>query len=329
MATGCDIAWQKPSGAALYAAGFRIASLYVGQDTTGKNMTLAVVQDYVSHGIGVITNFEYGAQQMLGGAAQGTADARLGLSQKRACGIDDSRPIIFSADFAAASAQISGSIIPYLVAARAVLGPGRVGVYGSYLTVKMVADYWAQHYPGEKVWLWQTVAWSNGQVDSRIDFYQDGTTFTVSGIAVDDDIPKHLDVGQYPAPAAPPAPAPEDEVMIIVQFNPDSTDPSAGSGIFLLSGGKLMAFANANTALAFKNQLGLQWITVTDGPTLASFTAASNGQTAAITLDSSQLATALAADLPKALEDPTLLADVGQAVAHAEAVQEHNDTPAS
>jgi hypothetical protein len=146
------------------------------------------------------------------------------------------------------------------------------------------------------------------------------------------------DIANFPDAAAlrvwangliPATPTQEDDQMFIVQFNADPADPSAGSGIFLLSGGKLLAFANANTALAFKNQLALQWITVTDGPTLSSFIAASNGQTASITIDSSQLAAALAADLPKALEDPTLLADVGQAVAHAEAVQEHNDTPAS
>jgi hypothetical protein len=339
MSLCVDIAWDKPSGAALEAAGVTVASLYLGQDSgtdpntdpgSGKNMTLSVVQDYTSHGVAVLSNFEYGAQQMLGGAAQGAVDARLGLSQKRACGIPDSRPTIYSADWAASVTQIANCVIPYLVAARGVTGAGTVGVYGSYYVVKAVADYWAAHYPGEKIWLWQTVAWSNGLVDPRIDFYQNGKTVTIAGVVCDVDEIRHADAGQYPAPVvSAPTPIQEDEQMIIIQFNADPADPSAGSGIFLLSGGKLLAFANANTALAFKNQLALQWITVTDGPTLSSFIAASNGQTATVTIDSSQLAAALAADLPPALEDPTLLADQGKAYAHADAVQEHNDTPAS
>ena len=209
---GVDIAWQKPSGAQLAAAGVAVASLYVGQDTSGKNMNAAVVADYTSHGVGVITNFEYGAAQMANGAPQGTIDAKLGLSQKRAAGVPDSRPSIFSADWRATAAEITGGIIPYLVSARAVLGAGLVGVYGSYYVVKAVADYWAAHFPGEKIWLWQTVAWSDGLIDPRIDFYQNGKTITIGGIVCDWDEIRNVnsDVGQYPAPAPvdpPPAPA--------------------------------------------------------------------------------------------------------------------------
>jgi hypothetical protein len=328
MGKACDIAWSKPSGGALKSAGFTVASLYVGQDTTGKNMSLSVVSDYNNNNVGVVTNFEYGAMQMANGAAQGRSDAILGLSQKRACGIPDSRPIYFSADWAATTAQIQGPIIAYLVAARAVLGAGNVGVYGSYYVINAVANYWASNFPGEKVWLWQTIAWSNGNRDTRADMYQDGSTTTVGGVVVDNDILLHTDVGQHPKPVITTKVV-DDDMTFIVQFDADPSDPSAGSGIFLLSGGKLMSFANANTALAFKNTLGLQWITVTDGPTLSSFIAASNGQAVAVTVDSTQLASALAADLPTALENSTLENQFGQAVAHAEAVQEHNDTPAS
>jgi hypothetical protein len=195
--TGCDIAWQKPTGAQLAAAGIHFASLYVGQDTTGKNMTPAVVADYAAHGVAVIANFEYGAQQMLGGAPQGAVDAALGLQQARACGMPAGRPIIYSADWAATAAQITGAVIPYLVAARGVTGPGTVGVYGSYAVVTAVSAYWAAHFPGERVFLWQTVAWSNSRWAQLGEVQQTGGTITVGGIALDLDYAPAGDVGQW------------------------------------------------------------------------------------------------------------------------------------
>lgn len=198
MILGCDIAWQKPTGAQLAAVGVRFASLYVGQDNTGKNMTPAVVADYAAHGIAIITNFEYGASQMLGGAPQGKVDATLGLSQSKYCGMPDGRPIIYSADWAASATQITSSIIPYLVAARGVTGPGTVGSYGSYSVVTAVNDYWAAHFPGERIFLWQTVAWSGSSWAQLNEVEQLGGSMTVGGITIDQDYaPAGVDVGQW------------------------------------------------------------------------------------------------------------------------------------
>jgi hypothetical protein len=196
---GCDIAWQKPTGAQLAAVGVQFASLYVGQDNTGKNMTPAVVADYAAHGVSVITNFEYGATQMLGAAAQGRTDAALGLSQARACGMPDGRPIIYSADWAATAAQINSGIIPYLAAARDVTGPGTVGVYGSYSVVTAVNAYWAAHFPGEHLYVWQTVAWSGSSWATALEeIEQLGGSMTVGGITIDQDYaPAGVDVGQW------------------------------------------------------------------------------------------------------------------------------------
>lgn len=131
----------------------------------------------------------------------------------------------------------------------------------------------------------------------------------------------------------PTAPTEEkDEMSFIAQFNPDPKDTAAGSGIFLVSGGKTIAFASVNTALAFKEQLGLQWVTVTDGPTLRNLNAAS--QEAQVTVDltdaeAHSLVSGVSTGVSTALKDPALLAAQGAAIAHAEAVQQHNDTPAS
>lgn len=207
----CDVAWQKPSGAALRAAGYHAVSLYVGQDVTGKNMNSAVVADYRAHGLGVIVNFEFGAQQMLGGAAQGRADAALGRSQAQAAGAAF-RMQYFSADWAVTAGEMP-VVIAYLVAARAVTGPGTVGVYGSYAVVKAVHEHWAAHFPGEKVWLWQTLAWSGGLVYPGLDLYQDGHQPTVGGVVIGYDLILNTDAGQWPAPVADPAPIPPEETV--------------------------------------------------------------------------------------------------------------------
>lgn len=332
MSLCVDVAWDKPSGAALKAAGVVVASLYVGQDDTGKNMTPAVVQDYLGHGVAVLTNFEYGAAQMLGGASQGVVDARLGLSQKRACGIPDTRPIIYSADWAATATQITDCVIPYLIGARGVTGPGTVGVYGSYYVVKAVADYWAAHFPGEKIWLWQTVAWSNGLIDSRIDFYQNGTTVTISGIACDVDEIRHADAGQHPVPATAPLIPLEDDMAYIISLPappPGQSDkwfvvdppfitaiPTADGGAL---GGKLgspvpVSMDYYNRLLAEQAKLLPGAATVNLDLTDAQATALGQG---------------VAGGVEAALDDPAHLAAEGAAIAHAEAVQQHNDTPAS
>lgn len=330
---GCDIAWGKPTGEQLAAAGIKFACLYVGQDDTGKNMTPAVVADYAAHGVQIVTNFEYGAQQMLGGARQGSIDAALGWAQAKACGMPPRRPIIYSADWAATAAQITDSIIPYLVAARGVTGPGTVGVYGSYAVVTAVAAYWAAHYPGERIHLWQTVAWSNSRWDSADEITQTGGTVTVGGIALDQDFAAAADYGQWQPGSAPAArDTTQEDDMFIAQFNPDPKNPGAGSGIFLVSGGKLIAFASADTALAFKNQLNLSWVSVADGGTLQNFQAASVQAQVTVDLTDAEvqaLVGGVSTGVSAALKDPALLAAEGAAIAHAEAVQQHNETPAA
>lgn len=133
--------------------------------------------------------------------------------------------------------------------------------------------------------------------------------------------------GVDPAPD-PPAPAvPEDEDMMIVQINADAAH-NYGGAIYLLAGGQLLPFASTADVLTVKNAYNLPIVALSYA-TYANWVAAEGQVPVTVTLDSSQLASALAADLPPALEDATLLADQGKAYAHAEAVEEHNDTPAS
>lgn len=193
----CDLAWTKPAPSLLAAAGIHAASLYVGQDATGKNMNSPYVGSLAGAGVWTVTNFEYGASQMLGGYAQGVTDARLGLSQARACGMPAGRPIYYSADFDATAAQMADAVIPYLQGARSVTGPGTVGFYGGYPQVLAVLAFWAQKYPGERIYIWQSPAWSGGQWSGAADIRQQLAQETVGGSPIDIDYAYSADFGQW------------------------------------------------------------------------------------------------------------------------------------
>lgn len=203
----CDLAWSKPAPAALAAAGIQAACLYVGQDASGKNMTAGYVQALAAVGIATVTNFEYYANQMLSGASQGAADAALGLSQARACGMPAGRPIYYSADFAATGAQITGPLTAYLEAARSVTGAGTVGVYGSDAVVTGLLAHWAAVHPAEHLFTWQTAAWSAGVWAGSDDARQPGTQITVGGFVIDVDYADVADFGQWTPGQAGQGPA--------------------------------------------------------------------------------------------------------------------------
>ncbi len=293
---GCDIAWSKPSGSALSGAGFTVASLYVGQDNTGKNMTQAVVDDYHNHGVAVITNFEYGAQQMANGHQQGVFDARLGLSQAQACGMPGDRPIYYSADWAATSSQIQNGIIPYLVGARSVTGPGTVGVYGSYYVVSAVHSYWQATFPGEKIWLCQTAAWSNGNIYNPIDLYQDATTSVVGGITIDNDFLHSADAGQWPGPASK-----SEDTMLIIRVQGDTS-------VYGLDGGVLWGISDPASLTSYINA-GIQQAEVTPSE-IARLQAvqpvAANVNVTITDAQATAIGDAIAAKLPAPLKNITL-----------------------
>jgi hypothetical protein len=140
--------------------------------------------------------------------------------------------------------------------------------------------------------------------------YSNGTAIPSGAVAF-----QYADVGPYDEstvadywPGVDPAPPPpipsEADMPFIAQFNPDPQNPNAGSGIFLIDGGKLLAFATPASALAFKSALGLSWVTVTDGATLANFNA--DSAESVINISPAEIA-ALGADIGAAIHIPTHL----------------------
>lgn len=138
--------------------------------------------------------------------------------------------------------------------------------------------------------------------------YQDAGPYDLSAMA--DYWP-----GIDPAPAVQPI-TPTEPDMILV-------NTSGNPAVLAISGSLVWGVQDGTSAAAYQAK-GVPLVTVTAAEFAAVQTAAANehgSATVQVTLDSS--------DLASALTQPSVLAAEGAAIAHAEAVQQHNETPAS
>ncbi|WP_067891179.1 DUF1906 domain-containing protein [Nocardia vaccinii] len=193
MTQGLDYAGGRPGGAAIARAGYSFVSRYLtdgGPGLPGKLLTPEEADDLRAHGIDIVANYETYADRMLVGYDAGCYDAEAGLTQARACGMPDGRPIYFSADWDATPAQ-QAAINGYLTGAGTVIGEQNVGIYGGYYPVSRALDAGVAH------WAWQTDAWSGGQVDPRINMHQRIGTAWVGGVSCDVNEADTPDFGQW------------------------------------------------------------------------------------------------------------------------------------
>ena len=215
-----DYAFQHPSVEQLHAAGVTIVGRYLGQAMTEpKNMSAAETRALTDAGIDIFTNFEYGANQVLGGARQAQADVSLFRAQRAAVGMPLGRPCYVAADFdvpdfapslpnepQCAKAKL-GPLWDYWHVWRTEEGPEVSAGYGGYWMLRRLFD------AGLISWGFQTVAWSGGQWEPRACLRQTGVTEFGNGADV--DVAERQDIGQWkvgqpvpPRPVPPPQPGP-------------------------------------------------------------------------------------------------------------------------
>jgi Rv2525c-like, glycoside hydrolase-like domain len=202
---GVDFAWGGPVPAsALRKAGKSFAIGYLSYDES-KNLTRSTVDLYHRNGIGVVAIWETTAQRCFSGSAGGVADAREAALQASRLGMPNGRPIIFGpADFdAPESAQ--GAINDYFRGVGKVLGLARTWGYLGYWPGKRALD------AGAISGLWQTYAWSGGNLDHRAVLYQYRNEVRIGGVDCDLDRALKPDYGQW---FLPPAPKPADPYAI-------------------------------------------------------------------------------------------------------------------
>lgn len=165
MRKGCDFSMSRPTVAALQAAGHGFVLRYVSTPGNPKNITASETARYRAAGIDIGIVFETTAGRALAGNAAGRADAVDALGQVQLAGGPADAVIYFAVDFDAMPDQLT-QIAAYLNGAAAILGRGRVGVYGSYRVVAYAFDQKLVTFG------WQTYAWSAGRWDTRAQLRQ-------------------------------------------------------------------------------------------------------------------------------------------------------------
>jgi hypothetical protein len=210
-----DFSLARPSVASLKAAGVTTVMRYIGWDgvgaypNTGKNLTPPEAALYLAGGLSIGVCFEYIASAAALGVDQGEKDAQLAIQQMAALKAPVTTGVYFAVDYDIPDYAPSLPNIP--ANARAKLGPigdyfatidrlragYRAGVYGGYWAVKRLLD------AGLVTLAWQTVAWSGGNVDARINLLQTTQKSPIADSDFNIHEGKSADFGQWPFAAAP------------------------------------------------------------------------------------------------------------------------------
>lgn len=200
-ARGVDYAWGRPSPSTLHSSGYTFAARYLSYDTTGKNLSASEATALRHAGVDVVVVWEWGANDVLRGFAEGVTEAKEAERQALADGMPAGRPIYFAIDFDAGSAQ-EASIEAYFDGVASVIGRGRAGAYAGYYEIKRLFD-------AHKItWGWQTYAWSGGLWDARAQLRQVKNGVNIGGVDCDLDNAVAADFGQWGHTGAPPPPPP-------------------------------------------------------------------------------------------------------------------------
>ena len=192
---GVDYSFARPSPAGLHNEGYSFAARYFSYDnsgTHGKILFAGEANALIAAGVDVVSNWEYGATDALGGFTSGVNDAKTAEAQAAAAGAPADRPIYFSVDFDATPADQT-PINAYMDGVASVIGRNRTGAYGGYYVIKRAFD------AGKIAWGWQTYAWSGGQWDPRAQLrqVQNGITAAGDGACCDLDEAAADDFGQW------------------------------------------------------------------------------------------------------------------------------------
>lgn len=218
MAQGLDYSWGRPNLGQVKQLGYEFVVRYLAAAGGGKEITSNEAAAIRGAGLNLALVYEQYAQRPLEGRSAGQADAKTARAQADSVGFPADRPIYFAVDWDAAENQ-QAAIDDYLRGAADVLGADLVGVYAGYWIVKRCVEN------GTAKWLWQTYAWSGGNVHPQAHLYQYKNGQNIAGAGVDINESKQADYGAWgqgsspapaPAPAPQPAPAPSGDVHYTV-----------------------------------------------------------------------------------------------------------------
>lgn len=198
---GVDYSWARPGGKTLKDAGKHFAVRYIPYPGHGgKGLGAAERDDLLNNGVSIAMVFESYVGRPKEGRGAGKADAAESDRQLRALGFPAGTPVYFAVDYDAPESG-QGVIDEYLRGAAEVIGADRVGIYAGYHVIKRCAAN------GTAKWLWQTYAWSGGNVHPDIHLFQYKNGQDLNG-AVDFCEARKENYGQWQAGGVAPKPEP-------------------------------------------------------------------------------------------------------------------------
>lgn len=291
-----DIAWSRPSIAAIKAVVVRDSEglahhpvgvvRYFSKDD-GKDLHPAEVPAYRAADVLLATVYETTAGRATAGYAAGVADAHDAEVQRRQATLGADHVHHFAVD-----KDVPWSAVePYFKGVISVLGLARTGSYGSFRIIEGAYGLGIRH-------LWQTLAWSGGQVSRHATLYQSGGT-VLSG---DADINHALapDWGQYPRPTEEDMATPQEIAQAI--WDHAETNRASGKPVRMGTVLSWLDFETAKQTAALTAQIGALTATVS---ALAKAVGSAGGLTAEqITVAAEAGATAALDRLGSALEAP-------------------------
>lgn len=191
---------SHPSGEELKAAGVQRVVLYLSR-YSWKVPTPTEIDTIRQNGIGIDFVFEDSGTQAQMGTAQGQADAEFALQQaKSLIGSDTGGAIYFAVDYDS-SVDVT-AVDPYFDGVASVLAKTRCGPYGG---VDVCRHLKSRGFDA----LFQTIAWSRGEVAEDLWVYQYDVNKVVAGVGVDYDHFYNPASAWYPRPVVVP-PKPKD-----------------------------------------------------------------------------------------------------------------------
>lgn len=217
QAVDCATRLTATTAKAIYDAGYRAVMRYLGN--WSKSITSEEVAAIRASGLKLGLIWESDPTYVgYFTPTQAASDAMAAMASAEAIGAPKGTAIAFTVDYDAAIADMD-AIIAYFGVLLSKVTDYKVGAYGDVIAIDALANTY-----GDKLWYWQTSAWSSGKINAQCAMYQHTYDITVGGVQVDvSDV--YEDPGFW-APSATPAPLPNNggDTVTILQLG--STGPA-------------------------------------------------------------------------------------------------------
>ncbi|SIS88008.1 glycoside hydrolase domain-containing protein [Alicyclobacillus vulcanalis] len=200
QAVDCATRLTATTAKAIYDAGYKAVMRYLGN--WSKSLTADEVSAIRASGLKLGLIWE--SDPTYSGyftTSQAQVDAAAAVAFAQALGAPTGTAIAFTVDYDAALNDMD-AIIAYFGVLLSKATDYKVGAYGDVIVIDALYNTY-----GDKLWYWQTSAWSNGQVNAQRAMYQHTYDVVVGGVQVDvSDV--YADPGFW-TPSTTPTPKPD------------------------------------------------------------------------------------------------------------------------